>query len=172
VLPGFMLSAGEIIIEEVEFFQYQERMLSAYGPTFRIVVSEKRSASTCRVQVIGVYLLHQGREYAILLSSALANLFHYFACHRDHGQTADQIAFAIRNSRSYVRYHGRPWRLARTSIKEYVARLRISLATVFTEAGLNLAPDAVLISEATPSNSVAYRLHASVEITHVNNVNE
>jgi hypothetical protein len=53
------------------------------------------------------------------------------------------------------------------SIKEYVKRLRGSLAVACGEAGLKLDPDEILVSESTESNEVNYRLRISVEWIHV-----
>jgi len=55
---------------------------------------------------------------------------------------------------------------SRVSIKVHIPRIREQMAKTFIEAGLNLNPHKVLISEATDSNVVVYRLKATVEFLH------
>jgi hypothetical protein len=101
-------------------------------------------------------------------------LFNYFAEHRRLAQCARQIQSGISTDAFYTK-HGanaksgkrQTRRFSHVSIKEYVKRLRGSLAVACGEAGLKLDPDEILVSESTESNEVNYRLRISVEWIHV-----
>lgn len=88
-------------------------------------------------------------------------------------QSTAQITVGIRSDGFYVRHGDNALcgtalhrKIARSSIKD-VKRLRQALVLCFQEAGLPIRAEAVLISERTMGNEIAYRLKASSGWTHV-----
>lgn len=122
-------------------------------------------------EILVILLVHQGREYVLRLSTGTTMLFDYIARQR-FGQSASQIAVGIRHNAFFVKYgpnpigSGRRRRISRTSIKEYIKRIRQALSLAFKEAGIDLNPCDILQSEKTVGNEVKYRLRANVEWRH------
>lgn len=56
----------------------------------------------------------------------------------------------------------------RSSIRMYVWRIRKQMEKVFQDVGLRFDPQQILISEMTETNTLVYRLRATVEFLHVN----
>jgi hypothetical protein len=108
------------------------------------------------------------------LSLATRLLFDYIAHRRRLPQSAKQIQVGI-TSGAFYSNHGanaksgkkQTRQFSHRSIKEYIRRIRRSLAVAFREAGLKFDPSAVLKSEETEgSRAVNYQLRASVEWIH------
>jgi hypothetical protein len=110
----------------------------------------------------------------IRLSLSLRILTDYLARHRHVPQSASQIEAGIRADLFYNRHadnagtnSGQMRRICRSAVRVYVERFRGALGAASVEAGRTLDPDSVLVSEATDSNEVLYRIKASVQWYHV-----
>lgn len=160
-----MLDRATLVSEEIDLLIDEARKLATLGPTFKIVVAPDRSARVYRDRITGIFLMCRGREYAIRLSASHLRLFHYLVFNRSCAKTAHEIAWEISNSPSFVRDDGRPWRLARSSIKTFVMRIRRAFAVAFKEAHLTLDAKRVLVSEPTSGNATAFRLRARLMLT-------
>jgi hypothetical protein len=164
------------LIEELNLLAAELRELGQVGPHFVIFHRFHVEGTICMPgeEVIKVSLVHRGREFPLRLSPAILLLFNYFAEHRRLAQSARQIQSGISTETFYTN-HGanaksgrrQTRRFNHVSIKEYVKRLRGSLAVAFREAELKLAPGAVLKSERTENNIVVYRLKISAEWVHL-----
>jgi len=55
----------------------------------------------------------------------------------------------------------------RRTIRVYVRRIMKQMENVFRDAGINLDPNRVLISEVTDSNTILYKLRATIELLHI-----
>jgi len=55
----------------------------------------------------------------------------------------------------------------RKSVRIYVRRIWKQMERVFRDVGINLDPCGVLLSEVTDSNTVTYRLKATIELVHI-----
>jgi hypothetical protein len=124
-------------------------------------------------EILIVYLVHRGKLYPLRLSRALRMLIDYLAKHSHLPQSASQIEAGMRADPFYMKHgtnamlqNGLKRRISRSAIKEYVKRLRLALTFAFREAGLNLDPRWVAVSEPTVSNEVGYRLKVTVEWFH------
>lgn len=123
-------------------------------------------------EVWAALLIYHGREFPLPLSLAPLLLLDQLARTRHIPQLASQIVAGLRKS-EFVRRHGanagaiRTRRYSRSTIKEYVKRIRQSLASVFIEACLPMRAERVLCSEETDGNETRYRLRAQIEWIHL-----
>ncbi len=163
-----MLDRTELIVEEVDLVIDQAKRLATIGPTFMILLASDCLVGAYRDRIVGVFLVYGGREFAIQLSPSHLRLFHVLVVSHPWAKTADQIAWQISQSRSYAR-NGRPWRLARTSVKTFMMRIRKALERAFAEAHLAIDPKSVLVSEPTSGNATAFRLRAHITLTFQGN---
>jgi len=162
------------VIEEVELVLAESAQLIETGPQFRIVHDLHVPGTNCRAgeEISVILLVYRSRVYLVKLSLALRILFDYLARHR-LPQSAAQIEAGIRRD-FFAARHGanartrqkQTRRVSRSGVKEYVKRIRQALGMAFQEAGLNLDPTGVLVSEETVGNEVIYRLKAAVDWTH------
>ena len=157
------------IIDELEYIDAERRELSANGPQFRIVHRSPQSFTPCSLhETVVVYLVHQGRAFQVQLGTTLVALFDYVARHNRVAQTAKQIENGTRSQRgleerrSGVRARGIPRRYVRV----YTDRIRAALGLALRDAGLEINPDAVLVSEETALNEIGYRLRGTFEWMH------
>lgn len=165
-----------IVLEEVEVLLAEAVALAAEGPHLRILHRFRQPGAHCSPgeSIAAAWLIYRSREYPIRLSTAMLQLLDYLGRHRRLGQTASQIAIGMRRDPFYAVYdgktgavRGRTRRIARSSIKEYVKRIRRALGSAFVDAGLSLDPYRVLVADATTGNEVTYRLRGSVEVAHI-----
>jgi hypothetical protein len=164
------------LIEKVDLLLTEFDELVTSGPHFKIVHRFHEPETRCLPgeQVGWVLLMHHSREHHLRLPISLLLLFDYLAKNRHRPQSATQIVAGMRANSFYTR-HGsnvsigtrQTRRISRTSVREYVKRIRRALQLCFTEAGLHLDPYAVLVSERTESNEIHYRLRATVEWIHI-----
>jgi len=144
------------------------------GPYFKIAHRFQRALLGCEPgeEVWSVFLIYRGREYPIPFSLALLLLFDYLARTRHSPQLATQIAAGLRRS-EFVQLHGanagavQIRKYSGSAIKEYIKRMRQALGKVFAEAGLPIAAERVIRSEATDGNGVRYCIKASVDWVHL-----
>ncbi len=143
---------------------------------FRILHRFHKPGSDCLPgEEIGlIWLVVGSREYSLNFPLALRILFDYLARHRWLPQSSVQIeagirrdAFCLRHGANARTSHKQTRRISRSTVKEYVKRIRQALSIAFGEAGLNIDPAQVLTSEPRIGNEVAYRLKATVEWMHL-----
>lgn len=164
-----IIHASEVILAE-------SRILNSVGPRFRIVHRFRAAGAHCLPgeEIAGIVLVFHRLEHTLPLSLALRMLFDYLAKHRRLPQSSAQIVAGIRTDAFYSK-HGTNIRIgvrqtrkfSRSSIKEYIKRLRRALKVAFDQAGLRLNPCSVLVSEPTESNEVRYHLKACIDWTHM-----
>lgn len=164
------------IIEEVDVLVAELRELNAEGPHFKILHRFHAPGTDCAPaeEVAGIYLVHRGQEYHLRLSLALRLLFDYLARHSHLPQSASQIETGIRAGRFYTEHAAAVMgaekftrSIPRSYVRVYIKRLRLALTCTFQEANLELAADAVLISQETVMNEIGYRLKATCEWAHI-----
>ena len=170
-----MRDSMEPVVDGVDLLLAELRLLQSQGPHLTIVhrFCEPGMLCTPGEEVAGVYLVHRSQFYSLRLSLALRMLIDYLAKHSHFPQSASQIeagmradAFYIRHGDNAMLHNGLKRRISRSAIKEYIKRLRLALGLAFRQAGLNLDPLRVVVSEPTVMNEVGYRLKASVEWFH------
>jgi hypothetical protein len=161
------------ITQRVDLLLLEQRELSQSGPHIRIVHRFRKPNTVCAwgEEVFAASVIDQGRPTPVLVPLGPRLLLNYFAEHRHMGQSAAQIAAGVRASLFYRRHGSNSGvltmrRISRSSVKEYVKRLRRALAAAFERAGLAIDPMTVLASEKTEGNEVLYRLRAHVEWVH------
>ena len=171
------MSESPTLIREIDYLLADRRQLAAEGPHFKIIHSFGLPAAYEVIgcvpgeALVGVWLTNRGREYQLPFSTTTGLLFDYFARHRWTWQTAGQIERAVRGDvlflawrRSSKRRRALPHR---TSIKGHVRRIRLAIASTFSEAGLVLGPESVMVSRPTVGNEVVYQLRASIDCIHI-----
>ena len=165
------------VIEKIDLLLAERRELSAMGPHFRIVHRFREPGTDCAPgeEIAAVFLVHRGRESLVPLSTALLLLFEHLARHSRFPQSASQIAASM-SADPFFKKHGAnastqdrlTRKISRSSIKEYVKRIRIALKRSFTDAQSQLESERALLSEERSSNEVGYRLKGTFEWIHVN----
>jgi hypothetical protein len=163
------------IIRGLKLLAAERAELSKSGPRFLVLHRFWQPETLCTPgEVIGeIRLLHRTKAVPVLLSLRLMLLFDYLARHKHLGQNAPQIAAGLTID-PFVRQHGAYARatvnlrkkVSRAAVKQQIMRLRGGLQQAFRKVGLNLDPERVLISEATTTNEVRYRLKAAVIWEH------
>jgi len=166
-----MYASDEVdkIVEELEFIETERRQLHANGPHFRILHRSARQFTPCgSYEPVAAYLVHAGRTYQVRLGTLLG-LFDYMARHNKLAQTARQIERGTRTGSSMVgRLAAVPARrIPRRYIRVYTGRIRMALGKALHEAGIEVSPDAVLVSEECAMNETGYRFHATFEWLHI-----
>jgi hypothetical protein len=146
------------------------------GPHLKIVHNYHLLGSDCLPgeQIAALYLTAGFRDLFVRVSCTSLLLVNYLAHNLHTPQTAAQITAGINSNPFYKRHGtnaGTNGRFARaisySCVKEYVRRIRIALGRVLREGNVRLDPVNVLHAEKTSSNTVTYRLHASVEWIHI-----
>jgi hypothetical protein len=164
-----------LITQELDFILVEQRTLDVCGPHIRIWHRGRKPWAQCwpGEEAASAALALSGHEFHISLSPTGLLIFDYIATHRYLPQSATEIAQGLR-SEPFYREHGtnvgrgpaKQITVSRAVVKTYINRIRRALASVFAEAGLELDPYSILISETTDTNVVKYRLHATVEVVH------
>lgn len=161
------------VIRQVRVMAGEARRLRETG--IRLVIRHRFSEGDICLpgeEVLGIWVVHRRREFALPLSLRLRLLMDFLATHRYVAQSAGQIA--ARMNIEFYRRHGMnaktktlvSGRVSRTAIKQQIMRLRRGLYLAFRDAGLSLDPAKVVISESTTTNEIRYRLKASVRWQH------
>jgi 8-oxo-dGTP pyrophosphatase MutT (NUDIX family) len=57
--------------------------------------------------------------------------------------------------------------MTRASLRVYLTRIRAALRLAFEEAGIDLKPEEILLSQRTVGNEVGYRLRAKISLMHL-----
>ena len=144
------------------------------GPRFRIIHRFRKAGTECHAgeEVAAVHLLHRGRAIPLPLPLALRLVFDYLARHHHMPQSASQITAGMRVSPFYVR-HGlnagvlSRRKISRSSVKEYVKRIRKAMLVAFRESQTTMNPPRVLVSMNTVGNEAQYRMRAVFEWLHI-----
>jgi hypothetical protein len=166
----------EAVVDSVDLLLAELRLLKSQGPHLRIVHRFRQYGVLCAPgeEVAVAYLVHRGQTHPLRLSLALRMLIDYLAKHSHFPQSASQIEAGMRADPFYAKHgtnailhNGLKRRITRSAIKEYIKRLRLALELTCKEAGLNIDPRQVIVSEATVTNEVGYRLKSSVEWFHL-----
>jgi len=163
------------VLDEIDVLLAETARLQAVGPQFRIVHRFARAGTCCQGEEVAlIILVYRSREYVVRMPLAQRILFDYLARHRWLPQSAGQIVLGLHAEPFYVRHAAnvrgsRPLtrKFSRSSVKEYVSRIREALAAALAEAELPIDPEEILVSESTSGNEVGYRVRARIEWTHV-----
>jgi hypothetical protein len=158
---------AEVLVSEL-------RGLLQSGPIIRIVHRFREPGAQCRPgeEVWAAFLIVQGKEIPLRLTLALRLLLDYLARSKHVPQSAAQIAAGMRASEFYLRHSANGGvisrrKFARSSIKEYVKRVRRALEVAFSDAGYQFEPSRVLVSLSTFGNERLYQLRARIELVHI-----
>lgn len=150
------------------------RGLLQSGPIIRIVHRFREPGTQCRPgeEVWAVFLIEQGNEIPLRLTLALRLLIDHLARTKHVPQSAAQIAAGMRASEFYLRHGANGGvilrrKFGRSSIKEYVRRIRRALELAFSDAGYQFEPSRVLVSLTTFGNERLYQLRARIELIHI-----
>jgi hypothetical protein len=143
-------------------------------PTFAIVHRFWKPETICMSgeEVFAAWLEIDGQEVQLRLPLALRLLFNYLATHR-LAQSASQIEagmrdpFYSRHAKNSGSSTNLTRRMARSSVKTYIARLRTALQIAFDEAGVALNSTEILVSQATVGLECGYQLRAAVRFVHL-----
>jgi hypothetical protein len=162
------------VVEMVDLLLAEFRETASSGPHFRITHRFREPGTDCAPgeEVAAAYLVYRSREFFIPLPTTLLLLFDFLARHSRFPQSAAQIIAAIHADPFYRRHGENAIRgnlaptFGRSSVKEFIKRIRRGLERSFFEAGLGLDPRRVLVSQGTVTNCVGYRLKATVEWVH------
>jgi hypothetical protein len=164
------------VIDKVDLLLAELRGLRSIGPHFKIVHRFRESGCLCAPgeEIAAAYLMYRSREFPIPLSVALLLLFDFLAKHSHMPQNASQIVAAIHVDPFYQKHGANAVkqaklarRIGRSSVKEFMKRIRRALDLVFRESGLGLDPRTVLVSLETVTNQVGYRLKGTFEWIHI-----
>jgi hypothetical protein len=153
------------IVEEVDVLIAEIREMRSEGPHFQILHRFRTPGADCAPgeEIVGVYLVHHGREFFVRLSLSLRLLFDYLARHSRLPQSATQIEAGIRADRIYTRHPATAmWNknvtrsIPRSFVRVYVQRMRSALADCFHDAALPMDASNVLLSQESAMNEVGY----------------
>jgi hypothetical protein len=163
------------VARHAETLLFELSQLITTGPyTVRLVHRFHEIGTECRAgeEVWAAYLAFRGRENLLRLPLALRLALDYLARTRHVPQSAAQIAAGLRRLPFY-RKHGSNSgiisrrKFSRSSIKEYVKRLRTAFAIAGRECSIALDGHKILASRVTVGNQVLYQLCSRVEWLHI-----
>jgi len=165
------------VVEEIDFLLAEAAQLIATGPHFRIWHRFRRAGTDCSPgeEVAAVWLMQGGRRYTLSLTTATLIMFDYIARHRALPQTASQIESGLRRMLFYAKHGSRSGRrrhrrFVRTTVKEYVKRIRRAIAAALKKARVPMKSQTVLASRRTVGNEVGYQLKATITWVHTEEV--
>lgn len=162
-------------VEEIEYLLAKRKLRIVERPRFVVVHGYHRPETTCLhgETVEQVLLAFHAKKIPLRLSPTGLLISDCLARYRYTPLSAAHMARILSSDPFYVHLGSNAAKGTsaaikpkRTSVKVYIQRLRTQLAKGFKEAGLNLPPEKILVSETTDSNVVVYRLNASVEFIH------
>lgn len=163
------------IVEEIDYLLAERRQLATDGPHFMVTHGHHVPGTLClRGETVErVCLVHRCHAFPLHLSPTGLLIVDCLCRYHVSSLSATRIEEILTSNPFYIHHGANALRKNknriqpnRASIKVYIQRVREQMEKVFREAGLNLAPDRVLISATTDSNVVVYRLRASVELIH------
>lgn len=159
-----------LVIEEVAFLIEETARMNAQGPHLLVIHTWHQPGSECLAgeEVAAVRFMFRSRQFQMRLGLGPLVLLDYLARHRWRSHSASQLAAGL-NADAFCAQHGanaptsrkQTRRFTHGAVKVYVERIRDAMTMVFREAGVNLDPHLVLISEP------GYRLKASIEWVHL-----
>ncbi len=158
---------SEIAFEEVDVLLEEIASTEHCGPTFNIRLHHETLRSGTHIRIRSVSLVYRRQSYQLPLGHRLLMFFHDMATHRE-GRTATAIARDLRVGQYRIATQSgseRNWRIAASSIRVYVDRVRAALSMTLASAHLPLDPCSVVCSRATTSNQVLYFIRARVLLT-------
>jgi|SRR5580700_1443805 hypothetical protein len=162
------------IVERAEVLLAELAWFSQAGPELRIVHRFQIPGTNCQAgeEIWLISIVHRGREIILPLTLALRQVVNYLAETKHIPQSATQIAAGMRRSAFYVKHgmnSGIPSRrkISRSTVKEYIKRIRKAFDFSFREMGLDLDPKRVLVSKTTMGNEIHYQLRARIEWVHL-----
>lgn len=119
------------------------------------------------------YLSFRGRDFPLHLSATGLLIVDCLCRYHLTPLTAVRLERILALDPFYRRLGANaPWaqpttiRPRRDSIRVYIQRIRVQIGKALREAGVNVTPGKVLVSETTDSNVVVYQLKVGVEIRH------
>jgi hypothetical protein len=155
-----------LLLEAMDLLRAEATDLAARGPTFKIFVRRNAGKELRAAQLEGACLAHRAQDYPVRLGTRDLWFFYDLALHR-RGRTASQIAVDLRQNPFFAVTGPRsrnPWRIARSSIRQYVKRVRMAMTATFIDALIGVNVECVLRSETTSGNETLYRLQAQFQI--------
>jgi hypothetical protein len=168
------------ILRVVDLLLFELSLLDQQGPAITIVHQYRLRVHGAECQageeMARAVVTHRGRQAIIPLGLAPRLLLDYFGRSRYVPQSATQIVSQMRRI-DFYQLHGlnlgapRTRKISRSSIKEYVRRIRVALAKAFEQVSLPLDSRDVLISKDV-GKEVLYQLRASVRWLHVSELDE
>lgn len=168
------------IVEEIQYLSAKQRQRRTERLDLVVVHGHHQPETECLYGETIEYLCFgtRRRQIPLCLSPTGLLIADCIAQHRLTPLTAAQIERILSSDPFYL-YLGSnatnsprtTLRPKRSSIKVSIQRIRIQLAKAIARLGLNVSPDAILVSEATDSNVVAYSWNVHVQFLHVDAVN-
>jgi hypothetical protein len=162
------------LAERAEFLLAELAGLSQSGPVLRIVHRFQKIGTDCQPgeEIWAISVINRQREAHLPLSLALRQVLNYLAETRHLPQSATQITAGMRRSLFYTKHgmnSGVPSKrkISRSSIKEYVKRIRAGFEIAFREVALDMDSKRVLVSKTTMGNEIHYQLRATIQWVHV-----
>lgn len=171
-----MPSRFSILPNAVALLLAELREPCANGFHCRILHKYRRPGTDCAAgeDIAGASSLFGVREDAMPMSGGLLVMFDYMARHSHLPQTAAQIVRGLASNPFYLKLGSNApvagVRIPKVSLSEvrvYVQRIRQAIERVSKKAGRELEGRAVLVSERTESNRIAYRLKGTFEWVHI-----
>jgi hypothetical protein len=164
------------LVHALDSLKARRAKLSMLGPHCRLTHRFWQPETICTPgeAIANIEFLHYSRAYSLRVSTCLMLLFDYMARKRHTSESVSLIAAGL-GVDPFTQEHGQHANahkafgkhFSRTGVKQQIKRLRDAMGKTFDEAGLNLDPERVLVSEATETNEVRYRLKISVEWQHL-----
>lgn len=163
------------IIEEIDYLLAARKQRVVERPRLVVIHGHHQSETDCLYgeTVEQAYLAYGAQEIPLRLSPTGLLIIDCLSRHRLTPLSAPQIERILSSDPFYVYLganalsdDGAAARPKRASIRVYIRRIRVQFGKALGEAGLNLKPEKILVSETTDSNVVVYRLKASVEFRH------
>ena len=162
-------------VEEIEYLLAMRRQQEADRPHLVVLHGYHHPETVCLhgETVEQAYLSFAEQEFPLHLSLTGLVIVDCLARYRQTPLSAVHMERILASDPFYRRLganapsgHPAAVRPRRDSIKVYIRRIRVQLGKTLGEAGLNVKPERILVSETTDSNVVVYRLKASVEFRH------
>jgi hypothetical protein len=164
-----MTDRVQLLLEGLAVLHAEAAALRSEGPVLKLYIRRESHRMSRATDLISCRLSHRAREYSLRLPKRQL-WFAYELGLRQSRRNASDIARSIQSDRFYAvtgTTCRKPWRMARTSVRPNVYRLRKALDTAFREARLGLRAVHVLRSAGTTGKEVQYWLKARVEIVEL-----
>lgn len=165
------------VVKEIEYLHAKRAQVSSASPRLVVVHGEHQPLTKCLPgeTVEQVCLAVHSKVFPLSLSPTGLVVADVLARKRPMLLTAAQIErflasdpFCVRLGTNASSTPRSAVRLARKLIKVYIQRLRLQLGKALKDAGLNMLPENILVSESTDlSNVMTYRFAIRCEFVHV-----